>query len=603
MNKHALLVGVAEYEDKRIRSLRYASQDTVQMGAALRFCCGFRAPEVLTGREARFGPVYDAVERIRARAREEDLFVFYFAGHGVEHDTWGHLLLLRGARIGAVGNLCNEALSVRDLKDMLMTLPCRRMAVILDASHGRLDSTRTLDAAPMGELAARDAAFLAQAEGGREIQVMCSCSPGEESLEAPSAGGGVFASAFIEAVERRSQRGARIALGRELLEEVRSSAQRALGELSLTCTQRPFLEGLEGEVVLLAERESAPRAEPAEERPAEPETTHPEEQEAPAAADEESAAAAEEPPAAERAGEGAAAKSDHVFGKVRSVFDPEAESRRYREEAERGDAEAQFRLGRCYERGEGVDRDKAEAARWYIEAAKQGHARAQFNAGCCCDNGDGVAQDKSQAVTWYRRAAEQGHAVAAFNLAISYSQGEGVEPDRAEAARWYRVAAEGGVASAQFNLGNSYYNGDGVDKDVAEAARWYRKAAEGGVARAQFNLGNSYYNGEGVERDHAEAARWYRKAAEQGLAAAQFVLGNSYYSGVGVEEDKAEALGWYLKAAEQGHVRAQYKLGSCYERGEGTPVNKEEAARWYRKAADAGHAGARYDLGYMEGRE
>ena len=51
--------------------------------------------------------------------------------------------------------------------------------------------------------------------------------------------------------------------------------------------------------------------------------------------------------------------------------------RRSRNEAEQGDAEAQYFIGRCYEYGDGVAKDKAEAVKWYRKAVEQGHLEAQ----------------------------------------------------------------------------------------------------------------------------------------------------------------------------------------------------------------------------------
>ena len=48
-----------------------------------------------------------------------------------------------------------------------------------------------------------------------------------------------------------------------------------------------------------------------------------------------------------------------------------------RKEAEEGDAEAQCKLGWCYENGNGVAKDLAEAVKWYRKAAEQGNADAQ----------------------------------------------------------------------------------------------------------------------------------------------------------------------------------------------------------------------------------
>ena len=82
---------------------------------------------------------------------------------------------------------------------------------------------------------------------------------------------------------------------------------------------------------------------------------------------------------------------------------------KYRRDAERGDAEAQNRLGLCYDNGtNGVQENNVEAVKWFRKAAEQGHAAAQYNLGMCYESGEGVAQAKAAAVKWYRKAAEQG---------------------------------------------------------------------------------------------------------------------------------------------------------------------------------------------------
>ena len=43
--------------------------------------------------------------------------------------------------------------------------------------------------------------------------------------------------------------------------------------------------------------------------------------------------------------------------------------------AERGDANAQYRLGNCY--AEGMEKNDAEAVKWYRKAAEQGNDDAQ----------------------------------------------------------------------------------------------------------------------------------------------------------------------------------------------------------------------------------
>ena len=48
-------------------------------------------------------------------------------------------------------------------------------------------------------------------------------------------------------------------------------------------------------------------------------------------------------------------------------------------EAEKGNAQAQFKLAFMYAEGRGVTKDEAQAALWYRKAAGQGHAAGQSN--------------------------------------------------------------------------------------------------------------------------------------------------------------------------------------------------------------------------------
>ena len=104
--------------------------------------------------------------------------------------------------------------------------------------------------------------------------------------------------------------------------------------------------------------------------------------------------------------------------------------------AERGDAEAQFRLGYLYQLGEGVSVDDVEAARWLRLAAEQGHADAQHGLGLLYATGSGVPLDRVAVERWYRAAAEQGHTLSLMGLGNRYKN-----RDKVEALKWYTIAA------------------------------------------------------------------------------------------------------------------------------------------------------------------
>ncbi len=252
-----------------------------------------------------------------------------------------------------------------------------------------------------------------------------------------------------------------------------------------------------------------------------------------------------------------------------------------RTKAEKGDAVAQFLLGRSYWAGNGVPKDSIEAARWFRKAADQGNADAQFYLGGCYYKGDGVAKDAGEAVKWYRKASSQGYAKAQLCLGLCYDLGDGVAEDAGEAVKWLRKAANQGNADAQVCLGSCYSQGDGVAKDADEAVKWYRKAANQGNAMAQVCLGGCYYQGDGVTKDAGEAAKWYRKAANQGNADAQFHLGDCYYQGDGVVKDDVEAYKWFNLSAAQGYKDAQKARGEIETR-----MTREQIAEGQRLARE-----------------
>ena len=69
--------------------------------------------------------------------------------------------------------------------------------------------------------------------------------------------------------------------------------------------------------------------------------------------------------------------------------------------AERGDAKAQFSLGRMYAKGKGVPQNAQEAFNWVRKAAEQGYLDAQAVMGTLYVNGQGVTRDSREAVNWF----------------------------------------------------------------------------------------------------------------------------------------------------------------------------------------------------------
>ena len=232
--------------------------------------------------------------------------------------------------------------------------------------------------------------------------------------------------------------------------------------------------------------------------------------------------------------------------------------------AERGDAVAQYKLGKMYVIGQGVEKDDVQAVAWFRKSAEQGSAGGQNGLGFMYRNGRGVQQDDAQAIAWFRKAAEQGNANAQRNLGNMYLDGRGVQHDDAQAVAWFRKAAEQGDAASQAALGIMYEHGLGAPEDDRQAVAWYHKAAEQGNADAQYNLGVMYESGRGIQKDRAQAIAWYQKAAGNGNEKAKRKSALS--------PDPIEIFGVHLKNATRAQVRDAFKK---------TPLRVEESNQYW----------------------
>lgn len=165
------------------------------------------------------------------------------------------------------------------------------------------------------------------------------------------------------------------------------------------------------------------------------------------------------------------------------------ELRQYQSGAERGDANAEYELGRMYFWGRGVPQDYAQAHYWYQKAADKGFAKGEDGIGALYYYGNDLPQSYSDAYIWYRKAADHGDAVAQEALGTMNYYGYGVPQSYSGAMAWYQRAADQNYSKADYDIGLMHWYGQGVPRDRNEANRWYRKAANLGNKDAQLVLG------------------------------------------------------------------------------------------------------------------
>jgi TPR repeat protein len=272
-----------------------------------------------------------------------------------------------------------------------------------------------------------------------------------------------------------------------------------------------------------------------------------------------------------------------------------------KDKAQAGNAEAQFKLGVRYYRGDGVDKNQVEAVKLLQKSSDKGNTYAQNLLATAYSNGNGVEKDPRRAFELWQKSASQGNENAQNNLAFAYLFGIGVAKNATKAFELWLQAAENDDVYAQEHLARAYKDGIGVQKNLEKANFWSLKAfkqtlikAQNGELDFQYKLGESYLYGNGVKKDSKEALHWFRSAAESGNIEAQAKLGtlysrNSFMLGDSSYENPEEARKWLYLAAEAGSSTAQRNLGVQFEHGvDGFEKNIKEALKWYRKAAENG---------------
>jgi len=119
-------------------------------------------------------------------------------------------------------------------------------------------------------------------------------------------------------------------------------------------------------------------------------------------------------------------------------------------EAEAGNAEAQYRVGRIYRMGLGVPADVSSAIRWYEAGARNGSNKAMYGLGRLFKVGEQVPRDLERAECWHRHAADRGHSAAQYVLATMLSD----RFELAEAAYWRERAIAQGQPNALYCRGS-----------------------------------------------------------------------------------------------------------------------------------------------------
>lgn len=202
----AVIVGVSEYANKGIPSLKYADRDAEALAAFLQTPegGGFDADHmrVLVNKDATLSNLREAMIDFLQQAIDKDLVIVYFAGHGAPDPTRPQNLYLLTHDTDP-NRLGTTAFPMWDIQTVVARqIAAKKVVVLSDACHSggiSVDvATRGLDVTqsnPINQYLAE----LARAKDG--LVVFTASAAGEVSQEFPELGHGVFTYYLLEGLK------------------------------------------------------------------------------------------------------------------------------------------------------------------------------------------------------------------------------------------------------------------------------------------------------------------------------------------------------------------------------------------------------------------
>ena len=296
-------------------------------------------------------------------------------------------------------------------------------------------------------------------------------------------------------------------------------------------------------------------------------------------------------------------EAQHWFQKAMTRFQKAAST-------EKKPAYFQYRVGKMYAMGYGVEQDSLEAALWYERAVQHNsYPFAAYALGCLYLRGQGVERDEGRALELFLTAAEhekQPNAYAMYELGRMYRKGVGTKIDETKADYWDKMAYDAFVSiekarpddKLQYRLGYMALHGIGTAPSPETAYQYWKKAVPLKNKDALYALGKLCLDPSfsGFSPQEGERYLWESWSKHKNLQAA-YLLGKAYAQGTVLPRNIEKALELLNTVAEKGNPYAQYLLGKIYYWGNGVEQDREKGLEYIRQAAEQGHPGA---VGFWE---
>ncbi len=260
-------------------------------------------------------------------------------------------------------------------------------------------------------------------------------------------------------------------------------------------------------------------------------------------------------------------------------------------EADREDAA--FRIGLCYLKGLGIDKDEQTAFEWFLSGARLGSPNAMYMLGECYLFGVGTASNDESAANSFisamelydkRESEDEKNIPLMLALAQCFERGIGTEKDGSRALSIYKRAAQSGDPEALFRLGQAIVSGVGMRAEYSAARTNMLRSARSGYLPAMLEMGVFSDEGKGVKKNKNDAKSWYSRAVAVDREPSQSLF------------DFPERYAENLKLFNESKIKAAYRLGMLMARHNPSNQNYISAFEHIAMAASAGYEPAQIEI-------
>ncbi|HEX5170923.1 MAG TPA: caspase family protein [Cyclobacteriaceae bacterium] len=195
---YILAVGINEYKNPKM-TLNYAKPDAQALAEVLeqRTAALYKSVELTTlyDRDASSEKILHALDEVSQQIHPEDVFIFYYAGHGSMVDGRFFFIPTESIRLYDLKSLQKEALEASVLQEKLRHISALKQLIIMDAcqSGGSVEV--------LGTRGANEEKAIAQLSRSAGIHVMASAGSEQFATEFASLGHGLFTYLLIKALE------------------------------------------------------------------------------------------------------------------------------------------------------------------------------------------------------------------------------------------------------------------------------------------------------------------------------------------------------------------------------------------------------------------